>query len=159
VIYQQRTRKTSTDSYVEYQRYHLPMMNNTCDDKDDTAYAETMNDGKSSQKEGGSSRDKNGPNPEGVVGTKTVQNRRSAQERRARPRWDQVQKNLDPEAYGARNLGQRFPGPSAQTKKRRPSASFTPLRRRPRPPQVITPRTTTTCQLYLVPRAMPDRSS
>jgi hypothetical protein len=32
------------------------MMNDTYDDKDDTAYAETMNHGKSSQKKGGSSR-------------------------------------------------------------------------------------------------------
>ena len=34
------------------------MMNDTYDDKDDTAYAETMNHGKSSQKKGESSRDK-----------------------------------------------------------------------------------------------------
>ena len=34
------------------------MMNDTYDDKDDTAYTETMNHGKSSQKKGESSRDK-----------------------------------------------------------------------------------------------------
>lgn len=34
------------------------MMNDTYDDKDDTAYGETMNHGKSSQKKGESSRDK-----------------------------------------------------------------------------------------------------
>jgi len=34
------------------------MMKNTCDDKDDTAYAGTMKRSKSNQKEGGSSRDK-----------------------------------------------------------------------------------------------------
>ena len=34
------------------------MTNNAHDDKDDAAHAETMNHGKSSQKKGGSSRDK-----------------------------------------------------------------------------------------------------